>query len=101
QPHPRYLTSFPTRRSSDLKGSATDFTEEEWFITLKKALAMDDLISKHAEIMERYDPEKRVGMIVDEWGTWHDVEPGTNPHFLYQDRKSTRLNSSHVAISYA
>jgi alpha-N-arabinofuranosidase len=34
--------------------------------------------------MDRYDPEKRVGLIVDEWGTWYDVEPGTNPGFLYQ-----------------
>lgn len=66
------------------KGSATDFTEEEWFVTLKKALAMDELVRKHAEIMDRYDPDKRVGLIVDEWGAWHDVEPGTNPHFLYQ-----------------
>ena len=37
-----------------------------------------------SQIMDRYDPEKRVALIVDEWGTWHDVEPGTNPGFLYQ-----------------
>lgn len=66
------------------KGSATNFTEEEWFLTLKKTLAMDEVISKHGAIMDRYDPEKRVGLIVDEWGTWYDVEPGTNPGFLYQ-----------------
>lgn len=66
------------------KGSATVFAEEEWFVTLKKALVMEELVSKHAEIMDRYDPRKRVGLIVDEWGTWYDVEPGTNPHFLYQ-----------------
>jgi len=42
------------------------------------------LIAKHAVIMDRYDPRKRVGMIVDEWGTWYNVEPGTNPGFLYQ-----------------
>jgi alpha-N-arabinofuranosidase len=66
------------------KGSATQFDEGEWFTTLKKALLMDDLITKHSTIMDRYDPEKRVGLIVDEWGTWHDVEPGTPPGFLYQ-----------------
>ncbi|MFN8492239.1 MAG: alpha-N-arabinofuranosidase [Caldilineaceae bacterium] len=66
------------------KGSATNFTEDEWFLTLKKALAMDEVVSKHSAIMDRYDPEKRVGLIVDEWGTWYDVEPGTNPGFLYQ-----------------
>jgi alpha-N-arabinofuranosidase len=34
--------------------------------------------------MDRYDPEKRIGLMVDEWGVWHNVEPGTNPGFLYQ-----------------
>ncbi|SFQ04323.1 alpha-N-arabinofuranosidase [Caldicoprobacter faecalis] len=66
------------------KGSATQFDEREWFVTLKKTLMMDELITKHSTIMDRYDPEKRVGLIVDEWGTWYDVEPGTNPGFLYQ-----------------
>jgi alpha-N-arabinofuranosidase len=66
------------------KGSATQFDEGEWFTTLKKALVMDELITRHAAIMDRCDPEKRVGLLVDEWGTWHDVEPGTPPGFLYQ-----------------
>lgn len=66
------------------KGSATDFNEDKWFHTLQKALFMEELITRHANIMDGYDPEKRVGLFVDEWGTWHDVEPGTNPGFLYQ-----------------
>ncbi len=66
------------------KGSATQFNEQDWFTTLKKTLYMDTLIRNHSAIMDRYDPEKRVGLIVDEWGTWYDVEPGTNPGFLYQ-----------------
>lgn len=66
------------------KGSALDFSEDEWFVTMKKALHMDELIAKHSTIMDRYDPEKRIGLIIDEWGTWYDVEPGTNPGFLYQ-----------------
>ena len=45
---------------------------------------MDELITKHSTIMDKYDPEKRVGLIVDEWGSWLAVEPGTNPGFLYQ-----------------
>lgn len=66
------------------KGSAVDFREQEWFVTMKKALHIDELITKHSTIMDAYDPGKRVGMIIDEWGTWYDVEPGTNPGFLYQ-----------------
>nr|WP_318540305.1 alpha-N-arabinofuranosidase [Terribacillus saccharophilus] len=66
------------------KGSATDFSEDEWHLTLKRALHIEELIEKHGTIMDKYDPEKRVGLIIDEWGTWFDVEPGTNPGFLYQ-----------------
>lgn len=68
----------------DNKGSATQFTEEEWYTTLYKTLKMEELVKTHAEIINRYDPDNRIGLIVDEWGTWHDVEPGTNPGFLYQ-----------------
>lgn len=66
------------------KGPATGFAEREWFTTLRKTLHMDELITRHSVIMDKYDPERRVGLIVDEWGTWYDVEPGTNPGFLYQ-----------------
>ncbi|HKC72762.1 MAG TPA: alpha-N-arabinofuranosidase [Chloroflexota bacterium] len=76
-----YTVPGPSRQA---RGSATDFGEEEWFTTLRKCLHMDELIRRHATIMDRYDPEKRVALLVDEWGTWYDVEPGTNPAFLYQ-----------------
>jgi alpha-N-arabinofuranosidase len=66
------------------KGSATRFDETEWHTTLRKALVMDDLVTRHAAIMDRTDPDGRIAMIVDEWGSWYDVEPGTNPGFLYQ-----------------
>ena len=45
---------------------------------------MEELINNHGAIMDEYDPEKKIAMVVDEWGTWYDVEPGTNPGFLYQ-----------------
>jgi alpha-N-arabinofuranosidase len=45
---------------------------------------MDELITKHTAIMDKYDPAKKVSFCVDEWGAWYDVEPGTNPGFLYQ-----------------
>lgn len=66
------------------KGSATDFDEKAWYVTLNKTLKMEELIEKHLEVMNRYDPEKKVELIIDEWGGWYDVEPGTNPGFLYQ-----------------
>ena len=66
------------------KGSAVNFDQSDWFTTLKKTLAMDEIITRHSAVMDHYDPEGRVGLIIDEWGTWYDVEPGTNPGFLYQ-----------------
>jgi len=66
------------------KGSATEFEEDLWFRTMKNTLVMEELVTKHDEIMTKYDPEKRVALIVDEWGTWFEVEKGTNPGFLYQ-----------------
>ncbi len=68
----------------DNKGSATDFDTDDWFCTLNKAYNIEQVIKKHCYIMDQYDPEKKIGMIIDEWGCWFDVEPGTNPGFLYQ-----------------
>ena len=66
------------------KSSATGFNEAEYAETMRRALLMDELVEKHSTIMDRYDPQKKVALIVDEWGGWYDVEPGTNTHFLYQ-----------------
>jgi alpha-N-arabinofuranosidase len=66
------------------KVSATNFVEDGWAKTMRQALHTDELINRHSRIMDQYDPEQRIGLIVDEWGTWFQVEPGTNPGFLYQ-----------------
>jgi alpha-N-arabinofuranosidase len=66
------------------KGSATAFDEKEYFNTMKNCLHMEELVTRHSTIMDKYDPAKRVALVVDEWGVWTDVEPGTNPGFLYQ-----------------
>ena len=68
----------------EIKGSATEFDTETFYKTLCKARYMEELIEKHGAILDRYDPDGHVGLIVDEWGTWYTVEPGTNPGFLYQ-----------------
>jgi alpha-N-arabinofuranosidase len=68
----------------DHKGSATDYTEEQYFRTMKSACWMDSLVINHSAILDKYDPAKKVALVVDEWGGWYDVEKGTNPGFLYQ-----------------
>ena len=66
------------------KSSATQFSEEEYFQTMEQAWRIERLVKKNKEVMDKYDPQKRVALIVDEWGGWYDVEPGTNGAFLYQ-----------------
>jgi alpha-L-arabinofuranosidase len=66
------------------KGWATGFTEAQYFKGLKHALFMDDLIKNHGAIMDKYDPGKKVWLVVDEWGISLNEEPGTNPYFHYQ-----------------
>ncbi len=66
------------------KGSATQFDETEWFALMKNTLTIYPLLENSIEIMDKVDPRGRIGLLVDEWGTWWDTEPGTNPSFLYQ-----------------
>ncbi|GHU66311.1 hypothetical protein FACS1894123_12250 [Bacteroidia bacterium] len=68
----------------DNKGSATQFDEAEYFKTIVNTLVMEELIAKHSAIMDKYDPQKRVGLVTDEWGTWYNVEPGMESVSLYQ-----------------
>jgi alpha-L-arabinofuranosidase len=68
----------------DKKGDAIGFGEDQWFSTLKGTLAMDDIIKKNVAKLEQNDPKKKFTFVVDEWGTWYDPEPGTNPGFLVQ-----------------
>ncbi|PHN03223.1 alpha-N-arabinofuranosidase [Flavilitoribacter nigricans DSM 23189 = NBRC 102662] len=66
------------------KGPATGFSEEQYFTTMQRALHMEELVTRHSTIMDKYDPDQRIALVVDEWGGWYNVEPGTNPGFLYQ-----------------
>ena len=68
----------------EVKGAATGFKEDQWFSTLSNTMKMDGFIKTNAAIMDKHDPEKKLGFLVDEWGTWYDVEKGTNAGFLFQ-----------------
>ena len=66
------------------KGSSTDFSEKEYFTTMQRALLMEELVTKHSAVMDKYDPKKKKALAVDEWGGWYDVVQGTNGAFLFQ-----------------
>jgi alpha-N-arabinofuranosidase len=61
----------------------TQFDMEDWFLQMQRALRLEEIIKNNIAAMDKYDPEKKVGLLVDEWGTWHKTEPGTHPRFLY------------------
>lgn len=67
-----------------MEHSATQFGESEWFTVVKMAHDIGDVIQQNIAVMDRYDPDGGMWLIVDEWGTWYPNEPGTNPAFLYQ-----------------
>jgi alpha-N-arabinofuranosidase len=64
--------------------ASVGFGEAEYSQILEATLGMEDLINKHSAIMDKYDPQKRVALVVDEWGAWYAPLPGTNPGFLVQ-----------------
>lgn len=66
------------------KGSATKFNGDDYYWTMGKCLEIEDVIKKHCTIMDEKDPKKQIGLLVDEWGTWWDEEPGTVRGHLYQ-----------------
>ena len=66
------------------KGYATTFTPQEYYETLSQSLGIENCLIDHMKVMDQYDPQKKVGLLVDEWGTWWEVEKGTNPGWLYQ-----------------
>ncbi|MEX0987658.1 MAG: alpha-N-arabinofuranosidase [Bacteroidales bacterium] len=82
------------------KGSATEFGEELYFDVLRRCYEIEDAIDKHIVIMDKYDPRKRVSLVFDEWGTWYNVEPGTNPGFLFQQNTMRDALVAGITLNY-
>ena len=92
------LHHYTTRWES--KGPATNFPESRYFDVLDRCLQIERVIDRHITIMDKYDPRKRVALVVDEWGTWYDVEPGTNPGFLFQQNTMRDAFVAGLSLNY-
>jgi alpha-N-arabinofuranosidase len=79
------------------KGSATVFDDESYYLTIAQAKKIAGIIDAHLAVMDRVDPDHKVDLVVDEWGTWFEVEEGTNPGFLYQ--QNTMRDAIVAAVS--
>lgn len=82
---------------SGSKGASTEFTPQEYYWTIGKSMQIEDVIKKHTAIMDQKDPQKKIGLMVDEWGTWWDEEPGTIRGHLYQ--QNTMRDAMVAALS--
>jgi alpha-L-arabinofuranosidase len=80
----RNIHGFAAHYYCGTAGTATEYTVDQWYELIYRGLQMEPLVVQQRAAMDAYDPERKIGLIVDEWGTWHPAEPGTNPRFLYQ-----------------
>ncbi len=87
-----------TIRDWNNMGSATQFNDTDYYNTITKALGIEPVLQRHIALMDAYDPEHRVDLLVDEWGTWFDEEPGTIRGHLYQ--QSTMRDAMVAALTF-
>ena len=80
----RNIHGFAAHYYCGTAGTATEYTVDQWYELIAKGLKMEPLVVQQRAALDAYDPERRIGLIIDEWGTWHPVEPGTHPRFLFQ-----------------
>jgi len=80
----RNIHGFAAHYYCGTAGTATEYTTDQWYELIHKGLRMEELVVQQRAAMDAYDPQRKIGLIIDEWGTWHPVEEGTNSRFLYQ-----------------
>lgn len=82
------------------KGPATGFSESQYMGTIRRTYDIEKVVRRHISVMDRYDPDKRVALVVDEWGTWYDPEPGSNPGFLVQQNSLRDAFVAGITLNY-
>jgi len=80
----RQVQAFAAHYYCGTAGTATEFDESQWLELLTKAIAVEGIITGHRQLMDEFDPDRRIDLILDEWGAWHPVETGKPRGGLYQ-----------------
>lgn len=88
----------PTGSWTGPKGPATGFGEDQWMSVMQGTLKLDKILADQSAVMDKYDPDKKVALDVNEWGNWYDPAPGTNPAFLYQQNTLRDAVSAAVTL---
>jgi alpha-N-arabinofuranosidase len=73
--HPSTINAFAPHYYCGTAGTATEYTDAQWYELLDKAAKMEDLIVQQRKLMDQFDPQRRINLIIDEWGTWHPPTP--------------------------
>jgi alpha-N-arabinofuranosidase len=80
----RRIHGFAAHYYCGTAGTATEYDDTQWYRLIRRSLEMEPLILQQRAIMDGFDPERKIGLICDEWGTWHPPTPGHNPRHLWQ-----------------
>jgi alpha-N-arabinofuranosidase len=92
-----HLHGFAAHYYCGTAGTATKYSTDQWYELLAKAHLVEGVITTHRAIMDEFDPQRKIGLILDEWGTWHPPTPGRNPSHLWQ--QNTLRDALVAAIS--
>ena len=65
------------------KGNALEYTEDEWYELIHRSDRMESLVTQHWTVMGESDPQRRVKLVVDEWGAWHLQDASLPAAYLY------------------
>jgi len=65
-------------------GTATEFSVDQWYELLHLGTFVEKLIVDQRSCLDEFDPQRKIGLILDEWGTWHPPTPGKPLNHLWQ-----------------
>ncbi len=83
-PSARRIHGYAAHYYCNTPGTAFEYDANGWYRLLEQAQGMERLVTQQRALMDAFDPARRIGLIVDEWGAWHQPTPGRNPKFLWQ-----------------
>jgi alpha-N-arabinofuranosidase len=71
-------------------GDAIRFDTPDWYGLLARADDMESLITRHWQIMGQRDRNRRVKLVVDEWGAWYPMTTNVDPTHLFGQQSTMR-----------
>ena len=80
-------------------GTATEYTDAQWYELLAKAARMEELINKHWAGVVAYGMEGKGKLCIDEWGCWHPGGSGPSAGYNLFEQQSTMRDAAVSALT--